>query len=170
MKYKFTIILLTLNFFFGCTQQEVQDSSNSIKTSINKDSLKVGDVIKCPTISHRIGGGSLNENSIDSVKVIANIVKDHPKFIFEISYHTDHRGASHANLELSEKHSNFLRLYLIKEYNIEPKRIIAKGYGESNPIIQIKEIDKAENSKKEKLFAINRRYELKVLKEISNDK
>lgn len=168
MKYKL-VILLTLNLFFGCAQQEKKDSSNSTKVSINNDSIQVGDIIKCPTISHRIGGGSFNENSIDSVKIIANIIKDNPKFIFEISYHTDQRGSSSANLKLSKSTANFLRHYLIYECNIDPEQIIAKGYGERDPIISIDEIDNASDEEKERLYAINRRYELKVIEEIKND-
>jgi outer membrane protein OmpA-like peptidoglycan-associated protein len=170
----FVKALSSNNYFPKNVQLIIEQQVNFLemtfgKKILNKDPLKIGDVIKCPTISHRIGGGSLNENSIDSVKIIANIIKDNPKFIFEISYHTDHRGASHSNLELSEKHSDFLRLYLIEEHNIEPERIIAKGYGEANPIIPVTEIDNANDEEKESLYAINRRYELKVIEEINND-
>jgi hypothetical protein len=133
------------------------------------DSLNVGDIIKCPTISHRIGGGGLNENSEDSVKVIADVIKNNPNFIFEISYHTDHRGSSRGNLKLSENTANFLRHYLINECNIDPEHIRATGYGESKPIIPFDEIESADESEKEKLYAINRRYELKIVERVTKD-
>lgn len=162
---KSKLILLIPILIFACKQPETQDNSKSTDQVIKKDTLKVGDVVKCPTISHRMGGGALYDNSEDSVKIIADIIKENPKLIFEISHHTDHRGDSLMNREMSENTADFLMKYLIENRDIAPERIQAKGYGESNPIVPISEIESADEAEKERLIAMNRRFELKVIGE-----
>jgi len=155
------VLFLIPNIFFYCTEQNLNESKDL--SDVIQDTLQIGYILQCPKISHRIGGGNLSHDSKDSVKVIADIIKSNPDFIFEISSHTDHRGASNMNLKLSEKHADFLRMYLINEHGITPERVTAKGNGESTPIIPIDEIENSDDEEKERLHAINSRYELRVI-------
>ena len=79
---------------------------------------------------------------------------DNPDVIIEISAHTDSRGSDEYNLELSQKRAESVVSYLLSK-GIEPGRLIAKGYGESNPI--------ATNDTEEGMSE-NRRVEMKVLR------
>jgi outer membrane protein OmpA-like peptidoglycan-associated protein len=51
----------------------------------------------------------------------------------EIRGHTDNVGKASSNLRLSERRANSVRNWLINKA-VDPNRIIAKGYGEQNPI------------------------------------
>ena len=73
----------------------------------------------------------------------------------EIAGHTDNVGDEESNLELSQKRQNSLMDYLISR-GIASDRLIAKGYGEAQPI--------ASNDTEEGR-AKNRRTEVRVIEE-----
>ena len=70
----------------------------------------------------------------------------------EISGHTDNQGGSAINKSLSQRRANSVMIHLIKQ-GVEASRLIAKGYGDQNPIADNKT---AEGRK------LNRRVELKI--------
>ena len=71
----------------------------------------------------------------------------------EIGGHTDNVGSDADNLKLSQQRAEAIRQYLIKK-GIQPARVIAKGYGASEPV--------ADNSTNEGRQN-NRRTEVKIL-------
>jgi OOP family OmpA-OmpF porin len=73
----------------------------------------------------------------------------------EIAGHTDNTGSKEHNLELSQARAEAVKKYLVKK-GIDPKRIVAKGYGDSEPI--------ATNDTPEGR-AKNRRIEVRIIKD-----
>jgi len=74
----------------------------------------------------------------DSKKIsnkVIQLMKKYPDMVVEIGTHTDIRGTESYNLNLSQKRANSAMEYFI-EQGIEPQRISAKGYGESEPIVR----------------------------------
>ena len=61
---------------------------------------------------------------------LAKILVDNPNIRVEIGSHTDSRGASDANMKLSQNRSESVVAYLIGK-GITKSRLVAKGYGES---------------------------------------
>ena len=99
----------------------------------------------------------------DSKKIIKNVIslmKKYPDMVVEIGTHTDIRGNEKYNQNLSEKRATSVREYIISQ-GIESGRIIAKGYGESNPI----QYCETEDACNEEEHEINRRCEF-VIKSI----
>jgi len=81
---------------------------------------------------------------------------DHKKsLVIEIAGHTDNVGTKEANQKLSEDRANSVRNYLIKK-GIAAVRLVAKGYGDSQPIG-----DNTTDAGKQK----NRRTEVRTIKE-----
>ena len=72
---------------------------------------------------------------------------------FEISGYTDNVGSENSNQVLSESRAIAVVNYLV-EHGIAPERLVAKGYGELNPI--------ADNTTEEGR-AKNRRTEIKKI-------
>jgi len=64
---------------------------------------------------------------------VLDILKRHQYIKVEIQGYTDNVGSSGYNQKLSQRRANSAREYLI-EHGISPDRLVAKGYGESNPI------------------------------------
>lgn len=79
---------------------------------------------------------------------------DDVKVMIEVAGHTDSTGSAAYNQKLSERRAEIVRAYLI-EKGIAADRLIAKGYGESQPV--------ADNRTKEGRYK-NRRVELIPLK------
>ena len=59
----------------------------------------------------------------------------YPKMVVEIGSHTDIRGNSKYNKDLSQKRADAVKDFLVGN-GIAEQRIIAKGYGESQPIVK----------------------------------
>lgn len=89
---------------------------------------------------------------------VVKIMKDHPGMVLEIGTHTDIRGNSDYNRELSQKRADAAKDYLVKN-GIGNERVISKGYGESQPIVHCE----TENSCTEEDHEWNRRCELVVV-------
>lgn len=89
---------------------------------------------------------------------LANLIKKNPGIIVELGSHTDCRGSDAYNERLSQRRANAAR-YFIVDLGVDPKRIVARGYGEyqlSN------ECDDHVYCTEEKHFA-NRRTEFKII-------
>jgi OOP family OmpA-OmpF porin len=71
----------------------------------------------------------------------------------EIGGHTDNVGNDADNLKLSQQRAEAIRQYLIKK-GIQPARVIAKGYGASEPVADNATAEGRQN---------NRRTEVKIL-------
>lgn len=80
-------------------------------------------------------------------------MKKYPDIRVEVQAHSDSNGAAAYNQDLSDRRANSVRDYMIGE-GIAGDRLVAKGYGESQPI--------ASNDTREGR-AKNRRVEMKII-------
>ena len=92
------------------------------------------------------------------VKVI-EIMKSNPGMVVEIGTHTDIRGDNNYNKNLSQKRANSVKIFMVKN-GINGKRVIAKGYGETQPIVKCK----TEEDCNEEDHEWNRRCEFVITK------
>jgi outer membrane protein OmpA-like peptidoglycan-associated protein len=53
---------------------------------------------------------------------------------FQIAGHTDNTGSKDANLKLSRERAEAVKTFLVKFYGISPERLVARGYGETQPV------------------------------------
>ena len=64
---------------------------------------------------------------------IAKTLKEQKQILkIEVQGHTDERGSDKYNYELSDRRANAVRQYIVNK-GVDPKRVVAKGYGESRP-------------------------------------
>jgi outer membrane protein OmpA-like peptidoglycan-associated protein len=85
---------------------------------------------------------------------LVQILQDNPDIKIELSAHTDDRSPDEYNMTLSNKRANSAVRYIISQ-GIDKDRLTAKGYGESQLIIQ--------NAQTEDEHQVNRRTEFKIL-------
>ncbi|WP_205504232.1 OmpA family protein [Rufibacter psychrotolerans] len=90
--------------------------------------------------------------AVELDKLVQTLV-DNPTITIELSSHTDSRGVDIYNQDLSQRRAQSAVDYIISK-GIDPKRITARGYGESRPVIR--------NAKTEAQHQQNRRTEFKV--------
>ena len=62
-------------------------------------------------------------------------LKKYPMFRIEVIGHTDADGEARYNLDLSRKRAMIIRKYIQKMGNLEERRLNAKGFGETRPLV-----------------------------------
>jgi OOP family OmpA-OmpF porin len=76
---------------------------------------------------------TLKQESDKQLQHIVTLLLQNPELKVEIQGHTDNEGEEKYNLTLSEQRANTVYQYL-QLFGISPKRLLAKGYGESQPV------------------------------------
>ena len=132
-------------------------------------------------INYEFGKFDLLPGSIKALDSLVNTLNVNPTIVVEIMSHTDYVGSSQFNSTLSQQRAQSVVNYLI-EKGINPKRLVAKGYGKTWPktvnriiakehdflkrgdILNEEFIVKLESKEQQEICkAINRRTEFRVL-------
>jgi outer membrane protein OmpA-like peptidoglycan-associated protein len=79
------------------------------------------------------GSAELTPESEVMLLRVLNTFNAYPDLKVEIRGFTDNVGRASSNLNLSQKRANSVRYWILKK-GIDAERVIAKGYGENNPI------------------------------------
>lgn len=98
-----------------------------------------------------------SQKSLDTT--LLKLLKENPQIIIEISTHTDSKGTDKYNMTLSQKRAESVVNYLVSK-DIDKNRLVAKGYGETQPIAPNENSDGTDNPDGR---ARNRRTEFKVI-------
>ena len=105
-------------------------------------------------------------NSKDSLDYLFNTLTQNPKIVIELQAHTDCRGSSRYNKDLSQKRAQSCVDYLISK-GIPADRMVPVGYGESTPRaegLECKSIEKmGTKEEQEAAHQRNRRTQFRVL-------
>lgn len=119
--------------------------------------------IKLPSILFDLAKWDVKPQFQDSLNFLYNVLQKNPTIIIELSAHTDSRGATKANDELSQKRAESCVAYLISK-GIPKERMTAKGWGERKLKIQDAAIKKEKTKEgQEALHSINRRVVFRIL-------
>ena len=113
------------------------------------------DLLKMENIEFNVNKSSLTSIGENTVDKISTILKSYPDIKIEIAGHTDSDGNKIFNQRLSQARVDAVKNTLI-ELGISPDRVIAKGYGESRPLVPN---TSRENKRK------NRRVEIHIIGE-----
>ena len=76
---------------------------------------------------------TLRPESMGTLNMIVQIMKDNPDIRFEIGGHTDSDGADDYNLKLSQQRADAVKDQLVK-MGVDASRLTSKGYGETKPV------------------------------------
>ena len=110
------------------------------------------------TIYYDLDKAEINRpESIKELDELAEFLLRHPDLMVELRAHTDNRGSNTYNLFLSEKRAVAAMEYL-RQKGIPPQRMVAKGYGEAEPVID------CDNGCTETDHQLNRRTEFRIWK------
>ncbi len=138
--------------------------------------------IVLPDILYDLAKWDLKPQYQDSLQGLIQTLRDNPKLVIELASHTDSRDSYERNDILSQKRAQSVVDYLIMR-GINPKRLVAKGYGERVPRTLKKDVVKdgflfkegttlddtyvnslPSKAQKEAAYALNRRTEFRVLR------
>jgi len=101
------------------------------------------------------GKATLRKESFKALNNLVEVLNLKSTMLIEISGHTDNIGKPDDNLLLSQKRADAVKDYLIKK-GIKSERLVAKGYGDTQPI---------DDNESEQGRQNNRRTEVRIIKE-----
>ncbi len=97
---------------------------------------------------------TLKQESLTELNKVERMMRENPNMQVEIGGHTDFIGTDAYNMTLSQRRAEAVKDYLMKK-GIDPRRIMAKGYGKTRPI--------ASNDDEEEGRELNRRVEFRII-------
>jgi len=97
--------------------------------------------VNVDNINYEFGKFDLLPGSTKALDSLIEILNVNPTIVVEIMSHTDFIGSVQYNSDLSQKRAQSVVNYLIQK-GIHPKRLVAKGYGETWPKTVTRKISK----------------------------
>ncbi len=130
-----------------------------VKLKIALEETVVGKVIDLKNIYYNYDKADLDEVASRDLQKLLQFMNDNPNIKIELNSHTDSRGTSAYNMQLSQKRAENVLKFLITK-GITSNRLIAYGNGES----KLKNGCNDNTPCTEEEHAINRRTEFMVIK------
>jgi OOP family OmpA-OmpF porin len=121
--------------------------------------IEVNRAVKLENILYDYGKASLRPESKVVLDKLASQLIRYPYLVVEIGSHTDSKGSLNYNQKLSRERSQSVVDYMITK-GIQKDMIVAKGYGEIQPLVSNTNDDGSDNPENRQL---NRRTEFKIL-------
>ncbi|WNB17392.1 OmpA family protein [Marivirga arenosa] len=123
------------------------------ETEILLEEIILDKAFELENIYYDFDSANIRADAAKELDRLVTILEDNPPIKIELSSHTDARGEAAYNQDLSRRRAESAVAYIISQ-GIDPSRIKARGYGESQLIIQ--------DAQTEEEHETNRRTEFKV--------
>ena len=168
------------NYIWKFNTDSIEFSRN-FKKNIVLNPISAKPVV-LPDILYDLNKWNLKPQYQDSLQGLIQTLRDNPNLVIELGSHTDSRDTKEYNDILSLKRARSAVNYLIMR-GIDPRRLVAKGYGESVPRTLQKNIVKdgflfkkgttlndtfinslKSKAEKEAAYALNRRTDFRVIR------
>ncbi len=137
-----------------------KDTLTELVTNVTYDTLlpmnkiELDKTIVLDNIYYDLDKAFIRQDAAKELDKLVEIMKDNESIKIELSSHTDARNDDFYNLRLSQRRADSAVAYIVKN-GIDPERLVARGYGESQLIIK--------NAQTEEEHQVNRRTEFKVI-------
>lgn len=111
-------------------------------------------------IEYEFDSAALTDSAMHRIdRALLKVLMENPEIRIEIGSHTDSRGSVEYNRKLSQQRAQSVVSYLMSKH-IEERRLVARGYGESQPIAPNENPDGSDNEVGRQK---NRRTEFKII-------
>ena len=105
---------------------------------------KIERIIVLPNIEYDYDKATLRPESTVALDRLIKTLEDNPHLRIQLRAHTDFRGRHEYNMELSQARAQSCVDYLIKN-GIDSTRLVAKGFGKTDPRMVTKQLAKQHN-------------------------
>lgn len=170
---KFSIDLKPGSYYFLFKSKEYQKKTKSViipdnytrdELTLNVElvplSVTTGEYLTIKSVFFDFDSYKLTKETKIELERLYNLMNEYPGLYIEVIGHTDTIGSALYNLKLSVKRARAVIDYLTQK-GIEPKRFVAKGAGQDEPIAVNTNNDGTDNPEGRKY---NRRVEIKIHK------
>ncbi len=129
-------------------------TDTTYRVTIRLDRLELNKTFTLENIYYDLDKFDIRADAAPELDKLAQLLKDNPTMVIELSSHTDTRGSDAYNMTLSQKRAESVVNYLTLK-GIDADRMEARGYGERDLIVQ--------TAKTEEEHQRNRRTEFTIL-------
>jgi len=125
-------------------------------TVINKNVDPLASKIRFKAIEFEENVAKLRPDMYASLDKVVDFLLDYPEFKLKITGHTDSSGDERRHKSLSQERADAIRDYIVMLHPIEKSRVVAKGFGNTKPIVgnEVTEDDRR----------LNRRVEFEIFR------
>ncbi len=96
------------------------------------DTISIEQPIVLENILYDFDDDRIKTEAESDLQVVFELMTEYPEMKVELGSHTDNRGNDQYNEDLSQRRAESARRWLVRK-SIDRERIVAKGYGESQP-------------------------------------
>jgi outer membrane protein OmpA-like peptidoglycan-associated protein len=132
----------------------VTDKEKTVNRTLVLQPIAVGVTSVLKHLYFDVGKATIRPESYAELNGFRNMMQENKTIRVEISGHTDNVGDDNFNKVLSQNRANAVKTYLTSK-GIDPKRLVAIGYGETRPLVSNDDEDGGRE--------FNRRVEVKIL-------
>lgn len=130
--------------------------------SLSDTNFKVGSYYRSFNVLFDLAKSTLRPDCYPNLDSILTFLNSNPSVKIEIGVHSDYRGTTLANKDLTRSRALSIMNYFISK-GIDSKRLTSVGYGEAKPIYSEEEISNCPKPVPNGLQKTNRRVEYKIL-------
>ena len=94
-----------------------------------------GGLFRAVGINFEFGKSRLLGGAGALVDPVGDVLQRYPEIRLEVAGHTDSVGGDAANQRLSEARARTIVDYLVSRWGVDPSRLVAAGYGETQPLV-----------------------------------
>jgi len=106
----------------------------TLDTVLFLDKIRIEEVIVLENIYYDLDKAEIRDDAAQELDKLLDLLMDNPEINIELSSHTDSRADDNYNMSLSKQRAKSAVNYLIMR-GVDRNRLVARGYGESKPII-----------------------------------
>jgi len=132
----------------------------TIRKDLYLDKIELNKAIRLENIYYDFDESYIREDAGVELDKLIKILKENPTIEIELSSHTDSRGNDAYNMQLSQDRADAAVKYIVDIGDINPRRIKAKGYGETKLLNRCKNGVNCSEAEHQ----LNRRTEFKITK------
>lgn len=156
-KHRYSLIVKAEGYLTFKETILLEDSLGNDSSVVHKNFFLtpggVGHLIRIKSLQFEQSASEIPADAMEEIHAIVKMLRENPKMVIQLEGHTDFRGNSKLNLQLSEERVETIRNYIAKN-GIDKKRIRVKAFGGSMPLSK----ESSEEARK-----ANRRVEVRVL-------
>jgi len=131
----------------------------SVLANIELEPANLNRTIEVENIYYDLDKYFIRDDAAVELDKVVRLLKDNPAIIIELGSHTDSRGGTRHNMQLSSNRAKAAVDYIVESGGVDRTRISAKGYGETALVNGCKDGVKCSEAQHQK----NRRTELKIV-------
>ncbi len=131
----------------------------SVLANIELEPARLNRTMEVENIYYDLDKYYIRDDAAIELDKVVKLLNDNPAIIIELGSHTDSRGGTRHNMQLSTNRAKAAVAYIVEKGGISENRISAKGYGETILVNGCKDGVKCSEAEHQK----NRRTELKIV-------